>query len=371
MKFSKLKTKIKKYADGGSVPPNTDLGDEISGEGIAPVIKNLIVDKKPEDPDAIEPSTSPLDFITPSMVAAPARALGRGAMALGREAVEAAPRLVGNEIGAIGKDLKDMSLLERIKAAAAKSGVKAPEMEAANAEREALRNKPKDFFDRARAKDTQRILEENEKKLAEEAAAREAYKAEFDANPTVYHGSPHGNIKEFIPSKYGVHGEGIYTTTIPELSNPYAEGYWSKDPTLMPKNVEPTIYPLKYRGRTFDVHNPQDWLDLIRVKKPSYSYPDILPFKKNWYTHKDIQPELTALGDLDKALKESNLFTAYKDNDLIKILDPKNVRLPWAKFDPAMRESADTLAGLGAAGLTFDQLKKLLDKKSTNTDEGL
>jgi hypothetical protein len=47
------------------------------------------------------------------MVAAPVKALakgagmlGRGAMVVGREAVEAAPRILGNEIGAIGSDVK-------------------------------------------------------------------------------------------------------------------------------------------------------------------------------------------------------------------------------------------------------------------------
>ena len=60
-----------------------------------------------------ESAISPIDFVTPGMVAAPVKAaakgvsmLGRGAMAAGREAVEAAPRILGNEIGAVGRDVK-------------------------------------------------------------------------------------------------------------------------------------------------------------------------------------------------------------------------------------------------------------------------
>ena len=48
---------------------------------------------------AEESLISPIDFITPSMVVAPAKALGKGALSLGREAIEAAPRILGNEAG--------------------------------------------------------------------------------------------------------------------------------------------------------------------------------------------------------------------------------------------------------------------------------
>ena len=66
----------------------------------------------PEAP-VTESEISPIDFISPGMVAAPVKALakgagmlGRGAMAVGREAVEAAPRILNNEIGAVGRDVK-------------------------------------------------------------------------------------------------------------------------------------------------------------------------------------------------------------------------------------------------------------------------
>ena len=57
--------------------------------------------------DSVEPSNiSPIDFITPGMVTAPAKAFGRGAVLAGQEIAEAAPRMLGNEIGAIGRDVK-------------------------------------------------------------------------------------------------------------------------------------------------------------------------------------------------------------------------------------------------------------------------
>jgi hypothetical protein len=69
----------------------------------------------PEAP-VTESEISPIDFITPGMVAAPIRALGRGASVIGREAIEAAPRILGNEIGAIGSDVKaGLSNFDKIK----------------------------------------------------------------------------------------------------------------------------------------------------------------------------------------------------------------------------------------------------------------
>jgi predicted RNA binding protein YcfA (HicA-like mRNA interferase family) len=76
----------------------------------------------PEAP-VTESEISPIDFISPGMVAAPVKALakgagmlGRGAMVVGREAVEAAPRILGNEIGAIGSDVKaGLSHVDKIK----------------------------------------------------------------------------------------------------------------------------------------------------------------------------------------------------------------------------------------------------------------
>ena len=51
---------------------------------------------------AEEAMISPIDFITPSMVTAPAKAIAKGAMGAGRELVEAFPRMMASEAGSIG-----------------------------------------------------------------------------------------------------------------------------------------------------------------------------------------------------------------------------------------------------------------------------
>ena len=51
---------------------------------------------------AEEAIISPIDFITPSMVTAPAKTIAKGAMGAGRELVEAFPRMMASEAGSIG-----------------------------------------------------------------------------------------------------------------------------------------------------------------------------------------------------------------------------------------------------------------------------
>jgi len=64
----------------------------------------------------VEDTISPIDFISPGMVTAPAKAIGKGLAAVGREALEAAPRILSNEMGAIGADIKSsMGHFDRIK----------------------------------------------------------------------------------------------------------------------------------------------------------------------------------------------------------------------------------------------------------------
>ncbi|MFO0204127.1 MAG: hypothetical protein ACK528_13465, partial [Alphaproteobacteria bacterium] len=266
---------------------------------------------------------------------------------------------------------EDMSLLDRIKLAAKRSNVKAPEMEAAQAEREALRNQPKDYFDKVREKSSKEIFEENEKKLAEEAAARKAYKAEFDANPTVYHGSQNNTIEEFIPSKEGMSGPGVYTTTNPEVASEYATGKLSGVFGKKPSSSNPTVYPLKVRGKLFDRENAQDVWDVLRHQDPSLPHVD---FSGEWWKDpsklKAYDSQIKNLRNYPEAVKKSGMYSGIKvDDNNVVVFEPKNVRSPFAKFDPDMKESGDILAGLAGAGLSFNQIKELLNKKSTDKDE--
>lgn len=279
----------------------------------------------------------------------------------------------------------DMSLLDRIKLAAKRSGVKAPEMEAAQAEREALRNQPKDYFDKVREKSSKEIFEENEKKLAEEAAARKAYKSEFE--PGWYHGTRDEKtggkvIEEFNPNSF--------FTKDPNFASRYSQAY----------NNEPgaQIIPASLNIKKF--FNPEDPSHLKTLEDSLIKhyqtnpemrmfekmlYPDenyfTDPLKRAKYITDSLKQKINAKESTWTVLEDKNIEQALKnagyEGALLKEADtptaisyvPKNIRSPFAKFDPAMKESGDILAGLGAAGLSFDQIKELLNKKSTDKDE--
>jgi len=305
---------------------------------------------------AEESEISPIDFI--SEVPSLAKAGLKGVPAL-----LATIKKKGSELP------EDMSLLERIKLEAKRSGVKAPEMEAAQAEREALRNRPKDFFDRTREQANQKIFQENEKKMAEEAAAREAFKSEF--NVPVAHGTSSEKtggkvIDEFIPSSTNApHGEGIHTSGL-DKNIPYNENYRSNYFNTYAENQGGQVYPLQIRGKkvfNFDESQPSHIKNLI----PSFGE----SFDKLAQLTGKSADELEGLSrrEIEQLIKQyPEHFESLSFNKQFKTFEPKNVRSPWAKFDPAMKESGDILAGLAAAGLSFDQIKELLNKKSTDKD---
>jgi hypothetical protein len=73
---------------------------QMQGEGFGNLIKGLVGDTAPSEGDeGVRESMSPIDLISPGMVTAPAKVLGRGVLSVGKDVVEAAPRLLGNEIG--------------------------------------------------------------------------------------------------------------------------------------------------------------------------------------------------------------------------------------------------------------------------------
>jgi hypothetical protein len=265
------------------------------------------------------------------MVAAPAKALGRGALTAGKaglEAVESGAQALAKRYPELAKRLAD--------------------------------NRGSIYLT----------------KEAEEAAAREAYKAEFDANPIFYHGSPFNDIKEFIPSKEGMSGPGIYATTNPEVASEYATGSTSGLGNFLKQNKDaiksPTVYPIKVRGKLFDRENPQDVWDLLRHQDPSLPNVD---FSGEWWKDPDklklYNTKVKELENYTEAVKKSGMYTGIKTGDehTAVIFDPKNVRSVFAKFDPAMKESGNISAGLAGAGLTFDQIKQLLDKNSSDRNE--
>ena len=307
---------------------------------------------------AEESEVSPIDFIAevPSLAKAGLK---------GIPALLATIKKKGSELP------EDMSLLERIKLAAKKSGVKAPEMEAAQAEREALRNRPKDYFDKARSKDTQRILEENEKKIAEQAAAREAFKSEF--NIPVAHGTSlektKGKVIEELNPSTGwnaSYGEGVYTAPQTPRGTPtgdYSKGYGAMNVPLRIRGNK----VFNFAGQQFDERYPE-LIGLIPKREESVSKLAKLSGVTEEEINKLIEGNyINKVSDLVK--KHPEEFESMYFDKIFKTFEPKNIRSPFAKFDPAMKESGDILAGLAAAGLSFDQIKELLNKKSTDKDE--
>lgn len=89
-----------------SAPPQQFLGQ---------ILNNVVGDKQADDGDGIRESASPIDFIAPEA----AGALSGAAKKVGQVAMEAAPRLIGNEMGAIGSDLSGLRQSISDKAAAA------------------------------------------------------------------------------------------------------------------------------------------------------------------------------------------------------------------------------------------------------------
>jgi hypothetical protein len=93
---------------------NTGLADITNGVGN--VLKNLIGDKpapsefSPQG-GGIQESMSPIDFITPNMIAAPINTLKKGAELAAEKFYKAqAKGLFGNELGNIGKNIKELPM---------------------------------------------------------------------------------------------------------------------------------------------------------------------------------------------------------------------------------------------------------------------
>lgn len=82
-----------------------------------PLKQGPVADKMPEQAPggAEEPLISPIDFITPGMITAPVKALGKGAGMAAEKFYEAqAKGLLGNEIGAIGKNIGEVKTISKI-----------------------------------------------------------------------------------------------------------------------------------------------------------------------------------------------------------------------------------------------------------------
>jgi hypothetical protein len=207
---------------------------------------------------------------------------------------------------------------------------------------------------------------------AEEAAAREAFKSEF--NLPVAHGTslekiakkqyitndkwnpiteeyetiPYSKlvepIKEFSPND-SFNGKGIFTAPYEKNMesgmgpnykfSQYARGEGSH------------VYPLVLRGdKTFRLGG--SWFDDAERVMPSVEQ----SFNKLSELTKIPVDELRKkdIWEIEKLIqKYPESFENFAFDGQIKTYNPKNIRSPFAEFDPAKKDSGDFMAGLGAA----------------------
>lgn len=168
----------------------------------------------------------------------------------------------------------------------------------------------------------------------------------FDVGVPTYHGSPHSNIKEFIPSKDGMFGSGVYTTIDPSEAAEYARQ------NNVGRTGTDTVYPLFTRGRILNRDNGQDLLDLYKEIDPTTPSMDLSgewwkdPEKlKKWgKISKKINEKLEAEGKnttIESMVRDSKLFSGIQDKNHRIIFDPKNIRSTFANFDPSKADSSD------------------------------
>jgi hypothetical protein len=218
------------------------------------------------------------------------------------------------------------------------------------------------------------IAKEAEEKLAEDAA-REAFKAEFNLdvahgtsleniankrlisnkkyNPvtgdyeTVPYSELVGPITKFEPND-SINGVGIFTAPYEKNMehwdgpnykfNEYSRGEGSH------------TYPLKLRGKkTFNYdHSFYPTYDSSGVLSHNESFEKLSELTKIPVEELRKKP----IYEIEKLVKQyPETFENFLFEGQIKTYDPKNIRSPFAKFDPAKKDSSDFMAGLGAATL--------------------
>lgn len=296
-------------------------------------------DKSASD-DSVSPMSSPIDLMPwQELGLAGAKGISTAAGALS----ESAPRILGNEIGSVGPNIKGII--------------------------------------------------DNEANLPMDQASRLARAKEqgFDTDKTYYHGTKN-NIKEFDPNKSQTI-PGSFFTEDPNfaemLINNSSEG----------KNT----IPVKLNTQNlFDPDNENHIKELLNWGKniPKNKYglltPEVLT-EKGYYPTPELKNATDAEKFIDKnMLNHPQLGWNGSETDLIRdflnqtgksgqyiyengtknvhILDPSQIRSVNAAFDPAKKSLSDILAGLAGAWIInsqnnnededkFSQINQILNKK--------
>ena len=181
-------------------------------------------------------------------------------------------------------------------------------------------------------------------------STRKAFKAEFDVD--AYHGTdvpmrPGEEWTSLEPSGSGMLGPGIYSGNPGTASGYAVENARNaafldapmrvRDPSLN----QPRIYPIKVRGKKLlqvDRSPGSDYMKIVReLDTPAYRFEN----GPNYQDPDDI-------ANLAKELGYEGLYDGTLGvNATISMFDPKNIRSPWAAFDPAKAGSRNLLAGIG------------------------
>ena len=177
--------------------------------------------------------------------------------------------------------------------------------------------------------------------LPMDEASRMARAREMGFNPdeTWYHGTRAGDINEFNPNITNTPGEGVlnekgvFFTGDPEFAGEFAGGWQTPEAFHKEARKEGgyTIYPSIVRK------GKQKVIENFGFPENSAVANAIETARKEGYNSL-----------LLKGVDESG---QYQDMEQLIMLDPKDIRSKFAKFDPAKSNSANILAGAGAAAI--------------------
>lgn len=176
----------------------------------------------------------------------------------------------------------------------------------------------------------------------------------FDVDNVYFHGTTAKDFSEFYPGLAN-NGKGIYFTQDLHKANAYA----TNDSPIAPRNAR--IIPTFVKGELFDPDNSEHIKKLNELRRNKSYDPEkydkhnslkLGDLRKDYNTD-ELVDELKSLGFSGRKIGKGKINSGYVNpetfewidtpniEDEIVVFDPKNIRSKFAKFDPAMAESAD------------------------------
>jgi len=192
---------------------------------------------------------------------------------------------------------------------------------------------------------------------------------EMGFNRSAYHGTmreiePHHNVRDsdwitLEPSHSGALGPGVYMGG-PDIASNYTD-----------LGISPRVYPVKIRNKKLLEFDPEGYDDSIRYghhdlylrtntggKYAPIHEQAIKNIEEGLYKDLPYHEERIFAHAVADAAKEAGYEGLYKgdlgplrgptpEKTIINIFESKNIRSPFAAFDPEKRHVADLLAGIG------------------------